>query len=985
MLLLRTLGSVALLEHTPTGEQHLDVQQKRLALLVFLVRRARGAYVRRDVLLALFWPEADEQHGRGVLRQALTAFRKQLGLDALITHGEEEVGLAPHLVTCDASEFEEACRAGSHETACALYRGDFLAGFHATAVAPEFEQWVDAERDRLRRLAHDAAWSMSRRSEEAGNATEALRWARHAVDLEPSDEAGVTRLIALLDRQGDRAGALAVYAALERRLADEYSAQPAPETRALMQALHQRPTPVGMARPAAQKETAPPTPVYPHDAGELVPAPAAGATPRPRSRLLVAGTIGGLTAVALLMLLGPARSDAPVRPGQPGTLAVVPFRVHASDSAMAWLREGMVELLTMRLAGSEALRVVEPGRVLAAWHRATSSVGGDAPGELLQRVAGEAGATRIVQGSISGTPDHLILAAWVIGMPRGRTEAQASVEGPADSLPFLVDRLSGKLLGITTGVEVHRLASLEGVPPAAIRAFLAGRAAFRRGRPDLAAAYYREAVTLDSTFAIAGLDLQRAAGWTKNEGDAALGRRVVRANRERLGAPDRALNDAMVKQWQSAPEMFRVWNAAVSAYPERPETWYGLADSYFHWGMLAGIEDALARADNGYRRGWALDSAANGDAALSGPLIAETMDHLVVLAHVRGDTAEVLRLTALVLGTDSTSDLARKLAWHRAAVLGLQPRRAFWEHLPGGGPKIIMGIVLFTLWTPVAAEDHPRAALENQRRYEVHDPGFRSFARYFEAFNGGRPGDAPPPDDVEHGLRRSLEVGAWWGGDTAAANEAAYQLSRFAEGPVVAGGLARMQQADICRLGLWRAGRGDAAAAESAALQLRAERLPGLAPGDSTERAHYRELCASLLEANSAVTRGRPDAASRLAIADSLSRTYIFEVCCGEGVTDANLVLARLWEQHGDRSSALRAVRRRSGGFLLGPLYISTFLREEGRLLALSGDTTGAIRAYRHYLALRPNPEASAQQEVRRVTQELALLGYGRPVLALQR
>ena len=86
-----------------------------------------------------------------------------------------------------------------------------------------------------------------------------------------SDEAGVARLIALLDRQGDRAGALAVYAALERRLADEFSALPSPETRALMQALRQRPTPAGMARPAEQEETAPPTLVYPHDAGELVP------------------------------------------------------------------------------------------------------------------------------------------------------------------------------------------------------------------------------------------------------------------------------------------------------------------------------------------------------------------------------------------------------------------------------------------------------------------------------------------------------------------------------------------------------------------------------------------------------------------------------------------------------------------------------------------------------------------------------------------
>ena len=194
-----------------------------------------------------------------------------------------------------------------------------------------------------------------------------------------------------------------------------------------------------------------------------------------------------------------------------------------------------------------------------------------------------------------------------------------------------------------------------------------------------------------------------------------------------------------------------------------------------------------------------------------------------------------------------------------------------------------MGIVLFTLWTPVAAEDHPRAALENRRRYEVHDPGFQSFARYFEAFNGGRPGDAPPADEVENSLPRALEVAAWWGGDSASAKRAAYQLSRFADGPLVAGGLARKQQADICRLGLWRAGRGDHAAAELAARRLRAGRLPGLAPGDSMERAHYRELCAGLLEASSAVTLGRPGAPRGSQSLIRLSRTYIFQVCCGEG------------------------------------------------------------------------------------------------------
>jgi hypothetical protein len=436
----------------------------------------------------------------------------------------------------------------------------------------------------------------------------------------------------------------------------------------------------------------------------------------------------------------------------------------------------------------------------------------------------------------------------------------------------------------------------------------------------------------------------------------------------------------MMEQFQSAPELFGKWNAAVSAYPDRPETWYGLGDSYFHWGMLAGIDNPLGKADAAFRKGWALDSAANGGMALSGPLIAETMDHLVVLAHLRGDTAEVLRLAALVLSADSSSDLATKLRWHRAAVQGSVARRAFWND-PGDADLPIMGLVLFTLWTPVGADDHTLAARENRRRFERRDLPYRSFALYFEAFNGGRPGDAPPPRDVEDGLRRLLAEAASWGGDSTAASEAARQLNQFADGPSTHGKGARARYWDICRLGLWRAASGDVPAGRTAAHRLRAGRVSGLAAADSVRHEHYRELCATLLDASSAVASGGMDAHTRLAIADSLARTYIFEVCCGESVSDANLILARLWEQLGDRPNALRAVRRRAGGFLLGPLYLSTFLREEGRLAALTGDTTGAIRAYRHYVALRPNPEPIARAEVEQVQQALIALG-ARPMLA---
>jgi hypothetical protein len=105
--------------------------------------------------------------------------------------------------------------------------------------------------------------------------------------------------------------------------------------------------------------------------------------------------------------------------------------------------------------------------------------------------------------------------------------------------------------------------------------------------------------------------------------------------------------------------------------------------------------------------------------------------------------------------------------------------------------------------------------------------------------------------------------------------------------------------------------------------------------------------------------------------ADSLARDLIFEICCRVSVPEANLLLARLWEKEGDIPRALKAVRRRSGEFPVGPQFTTTFLREEGRLAALTGDTASARRAYRQYLQLRHDPEPAVRPEVERVRQEL--------------
>ena len=49
-------------------------------------------------------------------------------------------------------------------------------------------------------------------------------------------------------------------------------------------------------------------------------------------------------------------------------------------------------------------------------------------------------------------------------------------------------------------------------------------------------------------------------------------------------------------------------------------------------------------------------------------------------------------------------------------------------------------------------------------------------------------------------------------------------------------------------------------------------------------------------------------------------------------------------------------------------------LREEGRLAALAGDRAEAISAYRHYLALRSDPEPVLRSKVDEVRAELAKL-----------
>ena len=89
-----------------------------------------------------------------------------------------------------------------------------MPGFFVSDVAPEYEQWLESERDRLRALATKSAWSLVDSSVERRDATAALFWARRALGIVPDDESALRKFLGICDRVGDRAAAL--------RLAEEH-------------------------------------------------------------------------------------------------------------------------------------------------------------------------------------------------------------------------------------------------------------------------------------------------------------------------------------------------------------------------------------------------------------------------------------------------------------------------------------------------------------------------------------------------------------------------------------------------------------------------------------------------------------------------------------------------------------------------------------------------------------------------------------------
>jgi len=227
-----------------SGRDVLLPRRKARALLAYLGLRP-DLSCSRETVTALLWGDVPAEQGRHSLRQTLVELRHALpngGRAAILVEGDR-VALNPSQLAVDVMAFERLARRKTRqalERAAELYAGDLLAGLSLREAA--FEEWLRAERDRLREAALQVLSQLLAAQTSATDLELAVQTAMRLLALEPMHEAAHRALMDLYDRLGRRSAALRQYQRCAEVLQQELGVAPEAKTLTLYARLAARTT-----------------------------------------------------------------------------------------------------------------------------------------------------------------------------------------------------------------------------------------------------------------------------------------------------------------------------------------------------------------------------------------------------------------------------------------------------------------------------------------------------------------------------------------------------------------------------------------------------------------------------------------------------------------------------------------------------------------------------------------------------------------------
>jgi DNA-binding SARP family transcriptional activator/TolB-like protein len=526
---INTLGGLSVRDSDGKPVAGAAAQPRRMAILALLARAGQRG-ITREKLLALLWPDADDERGPRTLAQALYALRKDLGAEDAIA-GSKELRFDPALVASDVSEFASAVARGDDERAVGLYHGPFLDGFHLSG-ASEFARWVESERTTLAQEHSRALESLARGARAAGDTRAALGWWRKLAGLEPLNARVTVGLMDALAAAGDRAGAIQHARVYELLVDQELDLPPDKDVLALAEQLRRTadepaaPS-VSPAQPAvAVAEVAapvlttfgppePPVPAQPSasEAQPVLPAPIAPPSavphsPSPNHRTRTSLTVGLMAAmaVAIIAVAVVAIRDRWTPHGTAATstgpvVAIGNIASFAGDSAQTSLTAPVADLLTTSLARVHAIRVVSHSRMLELMRSSGNSNDTSAGGFV--NAARQAGATEVIDGTLYTRPGgRLRLDLRRMDVATGAIGDVHTVEG--SDLFALVDSGTAQLVAALGAVApTGSVADVTTRSVTAYRMYEQGIRAYYRGDLRTSLRFFDSALAEDSLFALA--------------------------------------------------------------------------------------------------------------------------------------------------------------------------------------------------------------------------------------------------------------------------------------------------------------------------------------------------------------------------------------------------------------------------------------------------------------------------------------------------
>jgi DNA-binding SARP family transcriptional activator/tetratricopeptide (TPR) repeat protein/TolB-like protein len=478
-------------------------QPRRLAMLALLVRAGERG-ISRDRLVAMLWPDADEERGRRAVTQALYSLRRELGSDDAIG-GAKELRLDPQLVSSDLWEFEESVKREVWSEAAGRYGGPFLDGFKLPGAA-EFERWCESERNAL---AHEYARVLERAAEAsaaAGDHDAAIRWWRRLAAHDPFNARVATSLMRALASSGDTAGAIR-HASVYRTLMEaELELPPDPTVVSLAEELRREPALLRSPTPVREAPAFIPSPDSAVERALVTePAPrvdSMAAAPRGGSKAL----IGALALVAVAAAWGSAALRARRPPLEARRVIIAPLENRTGDRQLDLVGAMVAEWVTQGVARTELVEVVDARTMLSSARDVELS---GSP-RYLRTLAEENGAGIAVSGSFYRDGDSLRFQMQ-ISEPRSGSVRQsidlvsAPVARPTEALEPITERVMGAL-AVLLDARLHNATVATSQPPTyeAYRHFLLGMQSFGSDF-ETEYAHFIRAAELDTSYAQAVL------------------------------------------------------------------------------------------------------------------------------------------------------------------------------------------------------------------------------------------------------------------------------------------------------------------------------------------------------------------------------------------------------------------------------------------------------------------------------------------------